>query len=156
MITVIKNYSLSDIRDSIKYLLDKASRSEQVRGLALSLASSKEPIPAIYDWTISAIKYTPDPYQVELFTSPVKLVNDYYQGNPVQEDCDGISLMMTALYRAVGLRSDVVLLDTENKGLDHAISQVYSTKLGKFLMVDASTNKIPLGWEQSYYQRVVI
>jgi len=155
MITVIADYNLSDIKESIKYLLNKAARDENVRGLALSISNNK-PIESIYDWALFNIKYTPDPYQVELFTSPVRLVNDYYRGNPLHEDCDGISIMVTSLYRAVGLKSNVVLLDTEGKGLDHAISQVYSDRLSRFLMIDASTSKIPLGWEIKYNQRVVI
>ena len=51
MITVIKNYGLQDIKDGIRYLLEKSSRSEEVRQLAIEITAGQEdPIAAVYDW----------------------------------------------------------------------------------------------------------
>jgi len=157
MLTIIKNYSLDDIKDSIKYLLDKASESEEVRQLAIEIIHNKpDPIAAIYDWVKTNVKYTPDPVrngQIELFISPVRMVKDYRQGKPLAGDCDDMALLAVALCRSIGIHSSVVLLDTAGEGLDHAVSQVSSN--GVTLMLDPSAN-VPLGWEEHYYSKVVV
>ena len=155
MLTVIKNYSLSDIKASINQLLEKASHSEQVRELAVQV-TNHDPIVGIYDWARANIRYTPDPVEKELFISPVKMVRDHYQGKKLSGDCDDSALLVTALYRSIGLKSNVVLLDTAGQGLCHAVSQVYSEKLGRYVMVDASTSEIPIGWEIKYFQKIVV
>ena len=158
MLTIISKHRLSelDIRSSINYLLDKAAHDEQLRQLAVQITSNKEPISAVYDWVKENVQYVPDPVGNELFISPVRMVQDYHDGNPLAGDCDDQALLITALCRSIGIESNVVLLDTGGGGLDHAVSQAYSEKLGKYVLVDASTNEVPLGWEESYFQKVVV
>lgn len=152
---------MGDIKDSINYLLDKSSQSEEVRNLAISITRySPDPIASIYDFVRNNVQYTPDPVknaeQIELFISPVRMVKDYYKGKPLAGDCDDMALLTTALCRSIGIRSNVIILDTEGNGFDHAVAQVYSEKLGKYIMIDASTDEVPLGWEIKYYSKVVI
>ena len=158
MITIIQNYTYDDIKTSMRYLLDKASYSDEVRQLAIEIVDYKpEPISAIYDWVKENVRYTPDPVrngQIELFTSPIRMIKDYREGRPMAEDCDGISLLTASLLRSLGYQSNIVLLDTRGQGFDHAVTQVILN--GNTIMLDASTNKYPLGWEEHYYQKVVI
>jgi len=150
MLTIIRNYDLEDVKRGMNYLLDKASQSEEVRQLAVNIIDNKpDSIAAIYDWVRDNVRYTPDPILIELLTSPVRMVNDYLQGKPLAEDCDGIAILITALCRSIGIQSSVVLLDTKGEGLDHAISQVHSD-IG-WVSVDASDSIHPLGWSISYY-----
>jgi hypothetical protein len=159
MIKFIQNYTIEDIKTSIKYLLDKSSQSEEVRQLALSITrNTDDPIVAVHSWIKDNIKYVADPVsdgELELFISPVRIVKDYADGKSLGGDCDDMAILTTALYRSLGIRSDVVLLDVNGKGLDHAVSQVFSDKLGRFIIVDPSSN-LPVGWEEKYYEKVVV
>ena len=155
MLTTISNYTLDDIRKSINYLLDKAKQEQRVRQLAVSIISDKpDPIASIYDWIKTNVRYTKDPVDVELFISPAKMVNDYYQENPLAGDCDDQALLAVALYRSIGIESNVVIFDTKGEGYDHAVAQVFSDKLG-WVTVDASSD-YPLGWTIKYRSKVVV
>jgi len=155
--TIIQNYTLDDIKNSMRYLLDKASYSEDVRQLAIEIVNHKpEPISAIYDWVKDTVRYIPDPVrdgQIELFTSPVRMVRYYRESKSLAEDCDGMSLLTVALLRSLGYQANIILLDTKGEGLDHAIAQMNSD-IG-LINVDASS-QYPLGWEIKYYQKVVV
>ena len=160
MITRIQNYSLSDIRDGLKYLLDKAADSQEVRQLAIEItADNQDPIAAIYDFVRNTVRYIPDPVangQMELFISPVRMVKDYRSGMVLGGDCDDQALLTTALLRSIGIRANVVLIDQTGNGLDHAFCQAYSDKLGTWVSVDASAPQVPLGWEIRYQSKIVI
>ena len=159
MITVIKNYSLDDVKDSIKYLLNKSAESLEVRQLAIEITvGSHDQISAIHDFVRDTVKYIPDPVtngSIELFTSPIKMVKDYRAGITIGEDCDGIAVLTTALYRSVGIRARVVLIDQSGDGLDHAYCEVFSDKLGQWINSDPSA-PLPLGWVIPYRQKIVI
>ena len=161
MITRIQNYGLQDIENSIRYLLEKSSNSEEVRQLAIEIAAGKEdPIAAVYDWVKGNVAYVSDPIDVEgdvieLFISPVRMVKNYRKGKTIAGDCDDMALTTTALLQAVGIKSRVVLLDMAGGGLDHAICEAYSEKLDKWVMIDASAT-MPLGWEETHVQKLVI
>ena len=160
MLTRIRNYDLSDIKSSINYLLDKAADSEEVRTLAIEIVSNKEDqIAAVYDWVKSNVTYVKDPVrgygEVELFTSPIRMVKDYRNGIRLGGDCDCMALLTTALYRSIGYQSNVVLLDTTGEGLNHAISQVLSDGIETWVMVDPSAS-VPLGWTESYTDKVIV
>ncbi len=157
MITTIKNYSLSDIRTSVNYLLDKSTQDPDIRNLAVEITSgTPDPIAAIYDWVKANVTYVPDPVDTELFTSPVKMVNDYRQGSVLVEDCEGIALWTVALCRAIGIEAHVARLEVKGKGLDHAVAIVHSDRLGRDITVDATSTNVPLGWEIPYFKKEVI
>lgn len=157
MITVIENYNLEDVKTSINHLLRKASESEEVRQLTISVVGDcPDPIPPVYDFIRYNVKYISDPIGGELFISPVKMVNDYSNDKPIGADCDDMAILAVAMYRSVGLESNVVLLDTKGKGLDHAVARVRSRQTGEYIMIDPSTPKYPLGWQERYYAKVII
>jgi len=156
MITVIKNYSIQDITDNIRRILGVASHAPEVRRLAIQITSDREDkITAICDWVKQHIQYVPDPTSIELFVSPIRIVNDYYECKTIGEDCDGHAILVTALYRSIGIDSHVVLIDSAGNGLDHAFSEVWSEKLNCWINVD-TTSEYPIGWVYQYSQRIVI
>ena len=160
MITVIRNYSVNDITSSIKYLLDKASKSEEVRQLAIEIIADKgDPISAVYDWVKGNMNYVPDPVQagddIELFISPVRLVKNYRASMTIAGDCDDMAIFCTSLCRAIGIRSNVIIIDSVGSGLDHAFCEAWSDKLNNFISVDPSSD-YPLGWSLPYKSRIII
>ena len=167
MLTIIQKNKISvqDIRHYMNYLLDKSAQDESVRALAINITSGKsDNISAVFDWVKTNIKYVPDATiagslgssaeDPELFISPIRMVRDYNEGKPLSGDCDDQSLMCVALYRALGMRANGVLLDRQGKGFDHAVCEVESPTLG-MITVD-TTGNTPLGWEENYNQKEII
>ena len=79
---------------------------------------------------------------------------EFVAGTLGVSNCDDIALFTASLLRSLGYQANIVLLDTEGQGFNHAVTQV--TLNENTIMLDASTNKYPLGWEEHYYQKVVI
>lgn len=151
----IQNYGLGDIKKGIRYLLDKAAESPDVRQLAIEVTQDKEDqIAAIYDWIKDNVKYIPDPDQIELFISPVRMVNEYRKGMLLGGDCDDMAILAAALYRSIGIPANVILIDSTGGGLNHAFCQVRSNKLG-WTNCDPSA-PLPIGWEVQYYEKIVV
>jgi len=161
MIHVIKNYGVPEIKQSILYLLDKAAKSYEVRQHALEItADHQDKIGAVYDWVKRTISYVPDPIgangnEIELFISPVRMVDDFNRGLKPGGDCDDHALLSTALYRALGIQSNVVLMNSTGMGLDHAYCKVYSEILGRWITAD-TTGNVPLGWEYPSTQEITV
>ena len=161
MLEVIRNYNTDDIIGGMKYLLDKASKSEEVRQHAINITSEhQDKIGAVFDWIKQNVSYVPDPLgakgeDIELFTSPVRMVRDYNQGKALAGDCDDMAILATALYRAIGIRANVVIIDSAGSGLDHAYCRVWSDKLNQYMNCDPSSD-YPLGWEIQYKERIVV
>ena len=159
-IITIKNYTLQHVIDSMNFLLDKASHSPEVRQHAIQITGySEDKIYPIYSWVKKNLRYVSDPQgikgSIELFISPVKMVEWYNKGISLGGDCDDHALLLTGLYKSIGLKSNIVIVDVEGKGYDHAYSQVWSDKLNMFIAVD-TVSKYPLGWEISNYGKIVI
>lgn len=162
MITIIRKQriSISDLTASAKYLLDGASHDEDVRQLALNITSKRvDSITAIYDWVKENVRYTPDPIiggqEVELFISPIRMVKDANEGKALGGDCDDMALLTVALYRSIGIKANMILIDTDGGGLNHAIARVYSEKTDTWLDIDPSS-EVPVGWEEKCFQEVTV
>jgi transglutaminase-like putative cysteine protease len=160
-LTVIRGYGLSDIIFSMNTFLNRAATSMQFRSFALGIVGQGDPFVEIHKWVQANIRYTPDPIgtdgePAELFISPLRMMNDNYDSKALGGDCDDMALMTTALFRAVGIDSKILLLDTQGLGLDHAVSMAYSEKIKNWIMVDPSTKKFPLGWHETAVGRVVV
>ena len=160
-IRVIQNYSMNDIVNSIHYLLDKASHSQQVRTMAILMTQdSHDKISAMYNYLKSNVSYIHDPIgadgtEIELFVSPVVMADNYSLGIKPSGDCDDMALLSTALFRSIGINANVVIVDCIGTGWDHAFSEVYSTSLGRFLDFDLTTD-FPVGWSHPYYKRMTV
>ena len=159
MLIRIQNYTINDVTDGIKLLLERASASPEVREHAITITSNNpDKIAAIFDWIKANVEYISDPVlgdgHIELFTSPVKMVADYKAGKPQGGDCDDMAILATSLCRSLGIQSNVVLLDTGGGGIDHAICRAKSDTLG-WLDVDPSSS-YPVGWTVKNYSEIVI
>ena len=145
----------------IKELLQKASRNPDVRELAIEIiAGSDEPIYAIYNWVKTHLYYLPDPIkadgdELEMFTSPIRLVSDYREGKTIAEDCDSHAMLTVALYRSIGVKANVVLVSYTGNGYDHAYAEVWSDQLARWITID-TTDRYPVGWEHPCTSRLVI
>ena len=156
VVKLVRNYSLNDIKNSINYYLDVAKYDPKVREFALRIVNGNpDKISAIYDWIQQNVGYVGDPVDVELLTSPIRMIKDYQEGKLLAEDCDGMSILATALYRSIGIESTVILMDTSGQGINHSISSAKSEKLG-WINVDPSDKTHPLGWEIPYTKKVVV
>ena len=93
MLIRIKNYNMSDIIASVKFLLDRAAHSQEVRQQAIQITYDKQDnISSIYDWVKSCVSYISDPIgtgndEIELFISPIKMVKDFQSGLRLSGDC---------------------------------------------------------------------
>ncbi len=151
---------MQDVLDGIRFQLDRGIKSMDVRDLAISITYDKQDkIFAIYHWVKQNVQYVSDPIRpdghIELFISPVRLVKDHKLGKIVGEDCDGHAILITSLYRSIGINSRVVLIDSRGDGLDHAYSEVWSDKLGEWLSAD-TTAEYPLGWIVQGHGKVIV
>ncbi len=161
MLTVIRDYTLQDIETGITYLLGKAVETPEVRTLAVAIIyESQDPISAIYEWVKVHVKYVPDPVSgsdtIELFISPVRMVKDFNAGMTIAGDCDDLALLTTALYRSIGIPANVVLVDQDGDGLDHAYCVVWSDKLNQWINSDPSAPELPLGWELQLASKITV
>jgi len=149
----IINYSFNDVVSNIQRMVNESVLNPIVRELAIEITSNTDdPIALIYDWVNANVKYVPDPFGIELITSPIRMVNDYRDGKDLAEDCDGQALFVAALIRSLGIPAHVAILNTGGITWDHAVAIAYSTKLGREIIVDPTT-KFPLGWEEHYFAR---
>lgn len=160
-IKIIRNYNMKDVVDSLVYLLDKASHSQEVRTLAIQITqNSQDKISAMYTFLKSSVSYIHDPIgatgnEIELFVSPIVMVDNYSRGIKPSGDCDDMALLSTALFRSIGMRANIVLVDCVGQGIDHAFCEVYSDALGRFLDFDVTTD-YPVGWSHPYHNRISI
>ena len=155
-VTILKGYDMQDIKEGILHQLDQAAHSPEVRQHALQIcAAAEDKITAIYEWVKRNIYYVSDPVNIELFTSPVRLIQEYKQGKSPAGDCDDCAILVTALCRSVGIPANVILVDSAGEGIDHAISQVWSEKLNCWLVID-TTSPYPLGWVIPYHSEIII
>lgn len=73
---------------------------------------------AIANWVSENIRYISDPYKLEYIASPEETLR------VKAGDCDDFAVLLASMYRAVGVRSAVGLIDTEGRGADHATALV--------------------------------
>jgi transglutaminase-like putative cysteine protease len=154
-LSLVKNASFGDLVDGVKYLLAKAAASSEVKNLAFEITNgSYDKISDIYKFVTQNMQYNSDPEGDELFISPVKMTEWYRQGQSLQGDCDDFALFTVALAQAAGLKAHVSIVANEPNGdYDHAIGEIYSDKLVRFIQIDTSTNKVPLGWASTFYRK---
>ena len=161
MIKRIMNYTMKDVTDSLIHLLDLAAHSQEVRSFAIHITQdSQDKISAIYNFMKNNVSYIPDPIgadgsDIELFISPVVMVSMYENGVRPSGDCDDMALLGTALFRAIGMKANIVLVDSGGGGIDHAFTEVWSDKLNRYIDFDV-TIKEPLGWSNPYHNRITI
>ena len=153
MLTIIKDYSIEDVKRELKRLKEEGCRSPEVRSLALEIIRNSESrVESIFDFVKQNVRYVPDPNQTELFIHPKRMVSLYRQGSAAG-DCDDHSLFTASLLCSIGHETRILILDIQGEGYDHAIAQVFTDN--NWLNLD-TTSKFPLGWEEKYCSRIII
>src|SRR5271157_4813795 len=87
--------------------------------------NKNDQLKAIKAYAYANIKYQPDPFGTELFTSPHRMMEMIQNGNAFG-DCDCQAIFCTAVCRALGFNAHIVLIDQDGDGFNHAYSEVYS------------------------------
>jgi len=84
-------------------------------------------IKAIHKWCVGHLRFTGDPYQIELLESPRRLVEKYRKTGKIMVDCDSIAPLEASLLGTVGHRASVVLIDANplHRDYSHVIGQVW-------------------------------
>jgi len=73
---------------------------------------------AVASWVSENIRYISDPYKLEYIASPIETLR------VKAGDCDDFAVLLALMYRAVGIRSAVGLIDTRGMGANHATALV--------------------------------
>jgi hypothetical protein len=106
------------------------------RGIVASSPwENHEQLKVILEYARNNIRYQPDPVGIEMLTSPIRMMELIKTGKAFG-DCDCIALFCTAVTRALGYESYIVLLDQENSGYNHAATEVLSDATGYFYYMD--------------------
>lgn len=173
-LTRISDYTIQDVADCLKSLLDTYSTSQVVISQAEQIAAgSQNPAKDIMEWVRKNIQYVPDPENrwlteiwlmdmenppaaedVEFVVSPERILLEWQAGNWVGGDCDDLALLMAALCRSVGIPVRILILDTKNDDFDHAVTEVQIDN-GEWIMADPSSH-FPFGFSEDYYQRITV
>ena len=121
-------------------------------------------IKAIHDWVKNHVRYTADPYGIELIKSPRRLLMDYAEARKLRPtepatvlcDCDESSLLAASLLGSVGHDVRIVLMDANplSREISHAIAQVYASPRGWLFL--ETTKQRELGWSPSHTREVQI
>jgi hypothetical protein len=75
-------------------------------------------VEAVYDWVHSNIRFVKDPVTKEVLVPPSEILKSR------QDDCDGISMLLGALYLAIGYNARLVTVAANNQAPDE-FSHVY-------------------------------
>jgi len=144
------NKDFSGMMGDLSQLLHEGIKSPNVRRLAEDAIVSYphlDNIAAIHAFVSETFPFINDPYEKELFISPNRMAEDYYNGVIRGGDCDCKSLWSGAMLGSVGFKVRLAIADTNFDGeYDHAYTQVMSEILNDWVNVD-TTSKFPPGWE---------
>ena len=161
MLTTTENYTFPELIAGIQREVQLGVDSPAVQAFAIEITQNQsDKIAAVFNWTRAHMVYQHDPIvdgqESEMLTSPNFQVLDYLKGTAIWEDCDGHAIFNTAIFRCLGMRSHVVIIDQTGGGYDHALCRVYSDIHQKWMYVDSSTDKYPLGWTETSFKEYIV
>ena len=103
-------------------------------------------VQAIENFVIQRIRYTRDPYGVELVYSPSRVVDFISRYTRWAEDCDTQALLILTFFLAIGRQARLVIAGFHEKGIyTHVFCEVFVPSEGempaRWVIVDPSTGK---------------
>ena len=121
-----------------------AESDEEFLAFSRSIVSAfpydqNDQLKAVKDYARTNIKYQPDPYATEMFTSPHRMM-ELIQTGTAFGDCDCQGIFCTAVCRALGYDAHVVFIDQDGNGFNHAYSEVYSTETDMTYTLDSTVD----------------
>ena len=141
-LTLLTGASISDAKREMSLMVRDGILSTHVRRLAEEAGAA---VPGIFDFVRDTFPYALDPEGTELFISPNRIAEDYYQGRVRMGDCEDLAMLTAAMVGSVGYKSRVMVIATQGLDWDHAVAQVSTPDLG-WLNCDVSDKTHPLGW----------
>lgn len=103
---------------------------------------------ALRHWVNRRIPYLRDPVPVELMRDPQRLIEDIRRYGVVRADCDEYTLLLAALWLAVGNRADFVTVGFEPppNPHSHVFSRAQIPKTDLFIVTDpvAGSREMPM------------
>lgn len=157
MLAVIKNIQSGDrgIKTTVieaQKLIKKSLTNPDFVNFARSIVRSCSPKDylcegkSIFNWVKENIRYVKDPLDVELIQSPE---NTLKIG---QEDCDGLSILLSALYQAIGHPTRLVTISQDSeRQFSHIYPEVYIN--GEWIAADVTPKNSFFGWTPERYTR---
>jgi len=143
--------NIGKVAEILKKQLHSGISSIEVRELAEEIVrdvparDEAGDIAAVHNWCIKHLRFTKDPYQIELLESPRRLAEKYRKTGKIMVDCDSIAPLEASLLGSLGYRSAVVLIDASpfHRDYSHVVAQVW--RGGKWISLD-STADGKIGW----------
>jgi len=153
------NYTLMKIKEGdpgidqtieqMENLVDAGVKDPLIRNTALEIIASmpardsSAEIEAIFFWVKQNIRFTKDPYQIELISNPLRTL-ELKAG-----DCDDLAILLSSLLRSIGYNTRFKVVSAKASGkLHHVYTQAYFS--GTWISLDpteeySSVGKEPLG-----------
>ena len=140
------------------------AQDPRTRALALEITAAVPErdvagmIAAVYAWVQANMKYQWDPWDVELLTTPGRLVD--MAGTPQGAgDCDDFVILTSALLRSLGLPTMLkgISGDPRSEGLyDHVYLLAGDPVTGAWIPVDPIQRGRGIGWEPPQFARWIV
>lgn len=130
------NYTLMKIKEGdpgidqtieqMENLVDAGVKDPRIRQTALEIVAgipakdSSAEIEAIFFWVKQNIRFTKDPYQIELISNPLRTL-EFKAG-----DCDDLAILLSSLLRSIGYNTRFKVVSAKASGkFHHVFCQVY-------------------------------
>lgn len=144
----------------INFYIQEGKKDAQIRRLASRILSQKcgdewcipekdwrAEVEAIFEFVRRNVRYTLDPYDLELFQRARRSLENR------TADCDDQVILSGALLQAVGYPIRLVIIDTGKGGYSHIYLHVGVPPMNpnKWIPFDLTAVNEPLGWEVPEY-----
>ena len=153
-------HTMEDRVGLINYYIQEGKRDPQIRKLVSTIISQRcgsewcvpekdwiAEVSAIFYWIRANVRYTLDPYDLELFQRARRSLENQ------TADCDDQVILAGALLQAVGYPIRIIIIGTTASGYNHVYLAVGipPTEPTKWIPFDLTAVTEPLVWEMPSY-----
>lgn len=144
----------------INHYIQEGKQDAQIRRLASGILNQrcgdqwcipekdwKAEVEAIFNWVRTNVRYTLDPWELELFQRARRSIENG------TADCDDQVILAGALLQSVGYPLRLVVVDTGHGGYSHIYLHVGTPPMNpkKWISFDLTATTEPFGWEVPGY-----